>query len=255
MKNKFLSVISFLLLFSILCLNITSACPIFGGDFGLSISGLKLNSNLNMDKLINLCTKENCVIDYNKKQVTIQSHYNSQVALIIFGADANNIGIYEVIPYKLNQSCENPKYCPIPDKINPNNYNWKEAVTTDLNFLKGKGILDISENDLSDITAVSTHGGEILYCEKKWQMATGEACVYTLKDVNDSSPTFGKNINIDGGQLVSTDCGGISAELLVLPLKGFSISNNNGNSYLIYYILALIVIVLIILFLIFRKRK
>lgn len=240
MKNIYLSIV---LLFAVLLsVNFVSAAAVLGHEFGGVIYGLSPSSSLTIDKIMVLCTKENCNIDSSKKTVTIQSHYDNRIALTLSQnrEDKTKINLYTEIPYEINNTavdnCNKGLGCDnyfILHGINPQEYNWSESRRVDLSYLKEIGVIDISN---PEIDAMQNLAADLIKCGDTWE--TRPIC-----------PTGcdGKG-PCEGAAQFSTE------PFPTLPLKEFSLIQKSSSN-LIYWITGIIIIAVIMAVFIIKRKK
>lgn len=114
------------------------------------------NLEIDREKLEGFCTEDTCTIGLDF--VTIRSHFNVNVALIIKDSE-----ITSRLPYRLGSLGL------IISSINPDEYDWETGVKIDLEFLKRNGILKIENSEIEKISALAEKGKNIFYCEDEWK--------------------------------------------------------------------------------------
>ena len=245
MKNKGRFIIWAIIL-SLFLVNIVIACSTIDWRFTLNIGNL----NVNADKLEKLCTEESCTI--SEDFITIKSHYNEKVAVII-GKTTSILGFKGItirLPYELNE-----KGVPVISEIDPETYNWKESVKKDLDFLKTTGVLEIEDSEIEKISELATNGKNILYCKNEWKLL-GPNCKCN-----------------ENGEELCAKCSGASAFDTFLPQKLLTIETQETpvenaerseeetreqtgkNKTYLYYLIPIIVLVVIIVVILFIKLK
>lgn len=242
-------------------INIVSAMPPVEGftcnnsyySFRSEVAGLQINPDITLEKMIQLCTQESCVLDKpNKGNIIIKSHYDERVALIFgqrpYGDDAPSRFYMEVrLPYQLDSQS-----CSISDGINPNDYNWKESIKTDLSNLKELGVLDISNEEINSISLLASQNNVTINFDNTW-MNVGFGCTPT-KITNENNPLYGQNSQVCPAYEAGT--GVTSEEFLQLPQKSFG-STQSVSSNSIYWIIGSvgIIAVIILVLVLMRKKK
>jgi len=244
MKNICLSIT---LLFAVLLsVNFVSASAAIGHQFQQSVYGLPLSSGLTLQKVMDLCTQENCKINTQEKTITILSHYDNRVALIISGDLSNSqITMTTKIPYDINttavDNCNEGLGCDnyfILHGINPEEYNWGESNRVDLSYLSEIGVLNLQSQE---ITAISNLGGNALKCGDIWQ-------------IRPTCPTGCDGKGPCEGPVMTSE------PFPILPSTEFTISSNfvkKQSSNLIYWIIGIagVVVVIILVLVLMRKKK
>ena len=267
----------------ILTLNGVSALNyVPANDFSSTINDLLINTEMPISEVVKMCVKENCIVDgdeisnpnsqYLQKwtSVIIRSHYDPRVALIFKyetirtadGLDTSEFNsIRTLLPYKFDENCEyelkyneysNQEYYEYPGclaeptTIDPMEYNWKESLKTDLNFLKDLGFILMFEEEVEEASSLAEVSKSIVKFEDTW-VSLGIGCVAEKDDEgwHEECPTAG------GTSLVSS---------FMLPLESFEIVKKNDVketefSHLIYWIVGIIIIVLITTILVLRYKK
>ena len=131
----------------------TQIIPDYGNSF--EINNFQINPTLTITDVINLCVQESCIINEGEennnlsyyshkwKTVTIRSHYDKEVALILkYDATTNAEGtntdyslrLTTTLPYKPNQACidyafEPSKGCEIiSTHISPQDYKTQKEI-------------------------------------------------------------------------------------------------------------------------------
>jgi hypothetical protein len=136
------------------------ACITSDWQFTLNIGILQINDKI----LENLCDKETCYIA--KDFIAVKSSYDEKVAIII-GKTSSILGFKGItfrLPYKLNE-----EGLPEISDVDPEEYDWKNLVKNDLNFLKDLGVIKISPQDIEKISSLATNGKNIMLCNSSWQ--------------------------------------------------------------------------------------
>ena len=136
------------------------ACVTADWQFTLNIGSLEINDKI----LENLCDKETCYIA--EDFIAIKSSYDERIAIII-GKTSSILGFKGItfkLPYKLNENG-----LPEISEVNPEKYDWKNLVKTDLNFLKDLGVIEISSQDIEKISSFATNVKNIMLCNSSWQ--------------------------------------------------------------------------------------
>ena len=153
----------FIILSFILFLNIQFVNALVNpGDDVLFVSNLKFSPNLTVEKVMSLCSQENCIIDKSIPSVTILSHYDPRVALTL-------------TEYQINQGEAGLKIS-LPDSINSSDYNWTVSMETDITYLRDIGVFDISDADISNILDAYDKRnaiGEYRLNEYEWKYQAG----------------------------------------------------------------------------------
>jgi len=239
MKNIYL-ITAVLFLFSI---SFTSAVIIPNQQFHLPIGNLELSPDLTFEKVVQLCTRESCIIDNEARTITILSHYDDRVALTFSQFVNQNIQMDTRIPYDTaaNDTANEPYKTPIIRDINPADYNWEESIRTDLTWLKEVGVLAISNEDITNIIDAYNRGETTATEEDKgkWHYF----CNLIYKIPTDEDWMIGCAADINAQQPSP-----------ILPSQEF-MSNNQKSNNLIYWTVGIAVVLIVILFLVFRKRK
>ncbi|MCD6434140.1 MAG: hypothetical protein J7L14_00845 [Candidatus Diapherotrites archaeon] len=146
--------------FALSILTNTFACVALDYRFTLNIGGI----NINEQPLIKACSPAKCVItdDY----ISLISHYDSRVTVLI-GRTPSIFGFRGVslrLPYAISE-----EGIPYATEINPEKFDWKNAVKTDLAFLKKLGVIEISDSEILQISKIADSGKNIMVCNGKWQ--------------------------------------------------------------------------------------
>lgn len=152
--------ILFLIAFFMILIPSTKACITSDWKFTLNIGSLKINDKV----LENLCNKETCYVA--EDFTVIKSSYDERVAIII-GKTSSILGFKGItfrLPYKLNE-----EGLPEISEVDPEKYDWKNLVKTDLNFLKDLGVVEISSQDIEKISSLATNGKNIMLCNSSWK--------------------------------------------------------------------------------------
>ena len=238
-------------------MSVVSAVAILNPRFHLPVENLDLSKNLTFEKFIQLCTQESCVIDSQKKPITILSHYNNKVALTFSQSFNGGFEMDTRIPYDIaaNDTNNEPFKNQIIRDVDPSQYNWTESIRTDLIYLRGIGVLDISDNDISKIIIAyydknpsvnKTAGDWIFSCDLIYKLVSENGIIGCIAEADVEAPSP------------------------ILPLKEFVIENkvtppinddkkeqvidNPKSNNFVYYIVIGIVVLAIILYLIFKKK-
>ncbi len=219
MKKIILTFAGLLLLVGVV--NIVSAGTQIIPDYGSSfeINNFQINPNLTITDVINLCIRESCIINEGEennnlssyshrwKTVTIRSHYDSEVALILkYDSTTNAEGTktYEtlrlttILPYEPNQACIDYAYEPskgckiISTHISPGDYNWNESVNTDLRYLKELNVIELSEEKIDAMSSLADADKSIHDFKGNW-VQVGIDCVPT--DIVQYKQMFGNKDN------------------------------------------------------------
>jgi hypothetical protein len=170
------------------------ACITRDWQFTLNIGGLKINDKI----LENLCNPETCYIA--EDFTVLKSSYDERVAIIL-GKTSSILGFKGLtfrLPYKMNEDG-------LPEilEVDPQKYDWKNLVKTDLNFLKELGIVEISPQDIEEISNLATNGKNIMFCNSSWQALEPNCfCDGEILCVKCGAPAF--NVKIPEKLLTST---------------------------------------------------
>lgn len=145
---------------SLFLIKMVIACDSIDSRFTLFIGDLKMDTN----KLEAMCAPEKCTIDSDS--ITIRSHYDSRVGVIIFKArSANGIEAVKIkLPYDLKE-----KGMPVESEIVPEKYNWSGSVAKDLGFLKARGILEMADSAIREVSNLAANRRKILDCQDGWK--------------------------------------------------------------------------------------
>jgi len=141
------------------------ACQSADSAFTLNIANLDIDTN----KLKNLCTQQTCAAKGGS--IIIRSHYDKRVGVIIGSSFLGYRGVSIKLPYAIKEDLD----LAVKTEIAPEEYNWSASVAKDLNFLKTKGVLIISDSDIETISKLAKNDTNILNCENKWK-AAGSPC-------------------------------------------------------------------------------
>jgi len=219
-------VLGILLLFGLI--SMVSACRDADAEFTL-----KIKTDIDLSKLIATCSANTCTS--SNGYVTLISQYDTRVAVIV-GDNLNDFGnefegLIIRLPYDLDDSSN-----PIISTINPEEFNWKEASKTDLNFLNGLEVVNLSDTEIDAISELSRSVVMIKKCEEGWR---------TMCKSEEGLP--------------SPTCMNNNLIMITLPLNKLGTNINpdkNGTNKIYYWIFGLvIVIVLIMLFLVLRRKN
>lgn len=292
MKNIYS--ITAILFLALLSVNFVSAGTQIIPDYGHSfeINDFQVNPDLTITDVINLCVQESCIIDEGEesnplsnyshkwKTVTIKSHYDNKVALILKYDSITNaegtettdsLRLTTILPYEPNQACidysfEPSKGCEIiSTHIKPEEYNWVESVDTDLKYLKELNVIDLSNEEIEEMSSLADVGKSIHKFKGEW-VQVGVPCV--PKDITDHHPNqhYSDEDETRGWTEECPVWGDSQEEVstILLPEKEYGIQEDEitpnqedettSSSTITYWILGISVIVVIILFLVFRKK-
>ena len=238
---KYISIVISFVLVLVLTLSLTSAIVIPNQKFHLPIGNLGLSSDLTFEKVVQLCTQESCVIDNEARTITVLSHYNNKVALTFSEFFNGNVQMDIRIPYDTaeNDTANEPYKTPIIRDINPADYNWAESIRVDLTYLKDSEILDISDEDITNIIETynkgdsgtgGTSGDWNYFCNMIYKKLAGDTQIGCPADVNIQEPSP------------------------ILPQKEFILEKIPKSSNWIYYLGGVIILALILYF-VFRRKK
>jgi hypothetical protein len=221
-----------------------SACYNPDQRFTMIISDVEID----LEKLKDLCTEQTCTIETD--YIAIRSGYNPDVSLIV-GNTGGTLGIYGLmtkLPYKLNESCcqehdrieeecYSMSYCLIPTTLIPEDYNWGESISVDLNYLKDLGVLDITPKDIADISSIARDSG-IRKCSDGWKVTGDCLCDGSCPDCIGSAffPILPENNILDE------------------KIPGHQITPEE-KSYTTYWIAGLVIVIIMALILFLVKKK
>jgi len=294
MKDKY-SIVMFLFVV-LLSMSFTSAGTQIIPDYGNSfeINDFQVNPNLTISDMIILCVQESCIIDdgeessessyysHKWKTVTIRSHYDNEVALILRYDSMTNaegtktwdfLKLTTILPYEPNQACldynfQSSKGCEIiSTHISPGDYNWKESVDTDLKYLKGLSLIDLSDEEIEEMSSLAQEGKGIHKFNEDWVKVKIYCSAVNISDTLISNPSE-EDINNGWIEQCPAWGGGGEVSTILLPEKEYGIQEevdlDEGEDEkeisflnLVYWILGIMifVVVIIILFLVFRKKR
>jgi len=234
---KFTHLITSVFFLALLSVSFVSAGVGLGYEFEYRVIGLTPNEDLSLEKMMVLCALESCEIDKEQMTVTIKSHYDNRVALVISRTGEDKMVVATILPYELNPDAFNNcttncyPYIENPD-INPDNYDYAESIGTDLNFLGEKGVILISDSEINEIKSIESK--QIRICDGSWK-DTSSSCSCDVDAVCALAST---------GNLIPFP---------TLPLNEFNLNRDSSN--LVYWIIGGGVVVIVVLFLIFRKKR
>ena len=202
MKIMFVLLSSFVFIF-FLSIQFANAL-VSPGDDVLFISNLKFSPNLSVERVMLLCSQENCIIDKSIHSVTILSHYDHRVGLTL-------------TEYQINQGEANLKIS-LPANINSSDYNWTASIETDITYLRDMGVFDISDANISNILDAYNKRnaiGEYKSNEYEWKYQAGCREIlfrgYVLCEAPPKASSFAslpeKEFAIDNGFVSNSDSG------------------------------------------------
>ncbi|MEM5869647.1 MAG: hypothetical protein QXR09_00560 [Candidatus Aenigmatarchaeota archaeon] len=220
--NKILLIfILFLFLFPLV-----KACITTDYHFTLNIGDLKINQ----EKLESLCDEKSCYV--TEEFTVLKSSYDERVAIII-GKTSSILGFKGItfkLPYTLNE--EN---MPTISEVDPEKYDWKILVKNDLNFLKKLGVLEISPEEIEEISNLAENGKNIVFCNSKWQ-ALEPNCYCSLNEIT-------------GENFVCVRCSApafnIKLPESLLSLKENSESENLKLSRILVFVVIIVLVVIV----------
>lgn len=123
--------------------------------FRLDVYDVKVD----MQQLRSLCNTENCVVDDAKDLIIIRSMYDQEVGLEI-GKDSVSLQL----PFKKNSSGEVEA-----DFSEDKNFSWEGCLRSDLESLKERGIIEISSDQIKEVSLLANPGAKIVFEEREWK--------------------------------------------------------------------------------------
>jgi hypothetical protein len=287
-----ISAILFLALLSISLVSAgTQIIPSYGHSF--EMNDFQVNPDLTISEIINLCVQESCILNEGEesnelssylhkwKTVTIMSHYDNKVALILKYDSITNaegtettdsLRLTTILPYEPNQACidysfEPSKGCEIiSTHISPEDYNARESIDADLKYLKELNVIDLTNEEIEEMSTLAEIGKSIHKFKGDW-VQVGVPCY--PEDITDHHPNVQYSDEDEAkGWAESCPSWGNSQEeisTIILPEKAYGVQENVispnqdkeeiSSSSLIYWIIGVAIIVIIVLFLVFRKKN
>lgn len=238
MKKIYLILIG-LFLFGIMIQIGSSSLSLYGTEpFTFVVQDLKLSSDLNMSKVISFCSEENCIVDEKYQRIIILSHYDNRIAieLMDMGSEDGRIELTYQIPYDINETAQRA----IPRGIKISSVKWDEAIRTDLEYLIEQKILDITDEDISNI--LSAYNSEIPFNDSIGGWVIGEdGWIYGYNAITKGSGWYpSPSINSLGNVNVTP--------FPILPPKEFTLNYQKPSSvFSSWYLWAIFILIVAIL--------
>lgn len=176
------------LVFCLFFVPVVAACYSFDplSEFKLIIYDLKINH----EELTKNCDQDSCL----KKgdAIVIRSNYDERVSLVIAPSS-----VVILLPYSMDGNNK-----AAVSEIDPKQFDWSQAIKTDLEFLKNKNVLSLSDQEVKDLAAAGRSHPKIVFCGERWTPAN-------------------LNGHCHKGQIIFAKCAGqMDVQKFVLPVKG-----------------------------------